>query len=127
MIRYMVSTEMALSNSASSSARFNHSDADRLLDGYRAARAQKVLFDLHSAGTAGPGIGYDEFVDDSGYVRPSWTELADAIGGRGRAGLHQLRSVMHRLIYNDGITYTGIDPGALTNDHGVVPGLWRLD
>ncbi len=120
----MASAEIALGTSASSSAR---SDVNRLLDGYRAARAQEVLFDLRAAGAAGPGIGYDEFVDEAGNVRPSWTELADAIGGRGRAGLDRLRSVVHRLIDNDGITYTGIDAGALASDHGVEPGPWRLD
>src|SRR5690242_15338288 len=82
------------------------SDADRLLAGYRSTRAQQALFDLR----AGPRIGYDEFVDEAGNVRPAWTELAAAVGERGRAGLDRLRSVVNGLIDNDGITY-GVDAG----------------
>ncbi len=41
-------------------------------------------------------IGYDEFVDRDGNVRPAWPELADAVGERGRAGLDRLRSVVRR-------------------------------
>ena len=52
-------------------------DADRLLAGYRTARTQEALFDLRPAGSAGQGIGYDEFLDHDGNVRPAWTELAD--------------------------------------------------
>lgn len=99
-------------------------DADHLLDGYRTARAQQALFDLRD----GPGTGYDEFVDADGKVRPAWTELADAVAERGRAGLDRLRTVVHSLIDHDGITYTGADS---TRDehsaHGLEPGPWRLD
>lgn len=99
-------------------------DADHLLDGYRTARAQQALFDLRN----GPGTGYDEFVDADGKVRPAWTELADAVAERGRAGLDRLRTVVHSLIDHDGISYTGADP---TRDehsaHGLEPGPWRLD
>ena len=84
-------------------------DADRLLAGYRTARAQEALFDLRPAGSQGPGIGYDEFVDNNGQVRPAWAELADALAERGRAGLDRLRSVTRSLIDNDGITYTEVD------------------
>ncbi len=56
-------------------------DADRLLAGYRAARAQQALFDLRQ----GPASGYDEFVGPDGKVRPAWTELADAMGWTGCA------------------------------------------
>ena len=94
-------------------------DADRLLAGYRAARAQEALFDLRH----GPAIGYDEFVDQDGNVRPAWTELADVISERGRAGLNRLRSVVHSLIDSDGITYTEVDPGP----HGLEPRPWSLD
>jgi uncharacterized circularly permuted ATP-grasp superfamily protein/uncharacterized alpha-E superfamily protein len=94
-------------------------DADRLLAGYRTARAQETLFDLRH----GPGIGYDEFVDRDGNVRPAWSELADAVAERGRAGLNRLRSVVDGLIDNDGISYTEVDP-----DHGgVEPRPWNLD
>ncbi|MDM4141284.1 MULTISPECIES: circularly permuted type 2 ATP-grasp protein [Mycobacterium] len=94
-------------------------DADRLLAGYRAARAQQALFDLRH----GPASGYDEFVDRDGNVRPAWAELADAIAERGRAGLDRLRSVVHDLIDNDGITYTDVAPGG----RGQEPRPWQLD
>ncbi|MGD1237634.1 circularly permuted type 2 ATP-grasp protein [Mycobacterium seoulense] len=93
-------------------------DADRLLAGYRAARAQEALFDLRH----GPSAGYDEFVDRDGNVRPAWAELADTIAERGRAGLDRLRSVVRGLIDSDGITYTDVDPG-----HGLEPRPWILD
>ncbi|WP_424072556.1 circularly permuted type 2 ATP-grasp protein [Mycobacterium sp.] len=120
----MASAEAVLGTSESSAA----SDVDRLLAGYRAARAQQALFDLRD----GPRIGYDEFVDEAGNVRPGWTELAAAVGERGRAGLDRLRSVVHRLIDNDGITYTGVDAdrggaAAGAGGHGPEPGPWRLD
>ena len=42
-------------------------DADRLLAGYRTARTQETLFDLRpGGGSTGPGIGYDEFLDQDG-------------------------------------------------------------
>lgn len=94
-------------------------DADRLLAGYRAARAQEALFDLRH----GPASGYDEFVDQDGNVRPAWAELADTIAERGRAGLDRLRSVVHDLIDNDGITYTDVEPGG----RGQEPRPWQLD
>ncbi|ORW20889.1 circularly permuted type 2 ATP-grasp protein [Mycobacterium nebraskense] len=94
-------------------------DTDRLLAGYRAARAQEALFDLRH----GPAAGYDEFVDRDGNVRPAWTELADTIAERGRAGLDRLRSVVRSLIDSDGITYTDVDPGV----HGLEPRPWILD
>jgi uncharacterized circularly permuted ATP-grasp superfamily protein/uncharacterized alpha-E superfamily protein len=101
-----------------------HYDADRLLAGYQFARAQEALFDLRH----GPGIGYDEFVDDDGNVRPSWAELADTVAERGRAGLNQLRSLVHSLIDNDGITYTEVD---LSRDGAAGPHSlerpWNLD
>jgi uncharacterized circularly permuted ATP-grasp superfamily protein/uncharacterized alpha-E superfamily protein len=99
-------------------------DADRLLAGYQTARAQEALFDLRH----GPGIGYDEFVDDDGNVRPAWAEVADTVAERGRNGLNQLRSLVHSLIDNDGITYTEVDPsrdGAA--GHGLEPRPWSLD
>jgi uncharacterized circularly permuted ATP-grasp superfamily protein/uncharacterized alpha-E superfamily protein len=104
-------------------------DADRLLAGYQTARAQEALFDLRH----GPGIGYDEFIDNDGNVRPAWAELADTVAERGRAGLNQLRSLVHSLIDNDGITYTEVDPsrdGAAAGPSkipGLEPRPWRLD
>src|ERR1700693_2620283 len=91
-------------------------DADRLLAGYRAARPQEALFDVR----ARPETGYDEFVDEAGTIRPAWTELADAVGERGRAGLDKLRATGRGLVENDGITYVQIDPNgdAVTNGHG---------
>src|ERR1700756_1897090 len=101
----MASAEMALPSSEPSAAFRYRSDVDRLLAGYRAARGQEPLFDLRTPGLAGPVIGYDEFVDAAGNVRPAWTELADAVGERGRAGLDQLRSTVQGLVDHDGITY----------------------
>ncbi|WP_438502203.1 circularly permuted type 2 ATP-grasp protein [Mycobacterium arosiense] len=94
-------------------------DADRLLASYRAARAQQALFDPRH----GPASGYDEFVDRDGDVRPAWAELADAVAERGRAGLDRLRSVVHDLIDNDGITYTDVEPGGRAQE----PRPWQLD
>ena len=100
-------------------------DADRLLAGYRTARAQEALFDLRD----GPGIGYDEFVDRGGSVRPAWTELADMVAERGRAGLDRLRSVVNGLIDNDGITYTEVNPSrdGPAAGHALEPRPWSLD
>ncbi|WP_407686763.1 circularly permuted type 2 ATP-grasp protein [Mycobacterium sp. HUMS_1102779] len=98
-------------------------DADRLLDGYRATRAQEALFDLREGPGTGPAIGFDEFVEPDGTVRPAWHELADAVTERGRAGLDRLRSVVRTLIDNDGITYTEVGPGG----HGLEPRPWHLD
>lgn len=102
-------------------------DADRLLSGYRTARIQETLFDLRPGGSPGPAIGYDEFLDHDGNVRPAWTELADTLGDRGRAGLNQLRSVLHSLIDNDGITYTEVDPLRDGPSAGLEPRPWSLD
>ncbi len=100
-------------------------DTDRLLAGYRTARAQEALFDLRH----GPGTGYDEFVDREGNVRPAWGELADAVAERGRAGLDRLRAVVESLIDNDGITYTEVDSDRdeAIGGHGVEPRPWSLD
>ena len=108
-------------------------DADRLLAGYLAARAQETLFDLRG-GDASPRAfgttGYDEFVDAAGQVRPDWSELADLLAGRGRDGLLRLREIVRGLVDNDGITYIEIDQDgeAITNPHDVaMPGQWQLD
>jgi uncharacterized circularly permuted ATP-grasp superfamily protein/uncharacterized alpha-E superfamily protein len=117
---------LGMSDPVAAAARY---DVDRLVAGYRTARAQEVLFDLRSSGSAGPG--YDEFVDDDGSVRPAWAELADTVAECGKAGLDRLRSVVHSLIDHDGITYTGVahahggrDP---VGGHGPEPGPWILD
>ena len=108
-------------------------DADRLLAGYLAARAQETLFDLRG-GDASPRAfgtnGYDEFVDAAGQVRPDWSELADLLAGRGRDGLLRLRETVRGLVDNDGISYIEIDQHgeAITDPHDVVmPGQWQLD
>ncbi|HUH71492.1 MAG TPA: circularly permuted type 2 ATP-grasp protein [Mycobacterium sp.] len=121
----MAPAEMALDTSGWSAASTGRHDVDRLLAGYRAARAQEALFDLRD----GPRIGYDEFVDQDGNVRPAWTELADAVAERGRAGLDRLRSVVHSLIDNDGITYTDVDPNrdGPGGGHSQEPRPWSLD
>lgn len=121
---------MSLSAAGSDLGRPSH-DPDRLLAGYRAARAQETLFDLRG-GASGPfgGTGYDEFVDTTGAIRPSWQELGDLIGERGRAGLQRLRTVVRGLVDNDGITYIEIDRHGevVTNGEGIaMPGPWNLD
>ncbi len=101
-------------------------DIDNLLAGYRTARAQQALFDPRG----GAVTRYDEFVDAAGDVRPSWLELAECVGERGRSGLEQLRAVVGSLVDNDGITYVQLDTNgeAVTNgDGGPAPGPWHLD
>ncbi|QUR67197.1 circularly permuted type 2 ATP-grasp protein [Mycobacterium spongiae] len=104
-------------------------DVDNLLAGYRTARAQEALFDLRPASPEGPGIGYDEFVDEHGNVREAWVELADTVAERGRVGLDRLRSVVHSLIDHDGITYNEVDPSreGVPSAHGLEPGPWHID
>ena len=126
---------MSLSAAGADLSRPSH-DPDRLLAGYRAARAQETLFDVRG-GAAGPapagvfgGTGYDEFVDAGGNVRPSWQELADLIGERGRNGLERLRGVVRGLVDNDGISYIEVDRHGdmVTNGQGIaMPGPWYLD
>src|SRR5277367_3319694 len=119
---------MMLHSSDASAALHHRTDVDRLLAGYRATRAQDALFDLRPPGLRGPGIGYDEFVDEAGNVRPAWTELADAVGDRGRAGLQRLRSAVHQLVDNDDITYTGVEPAKQPAAGGQGESRpWRLD
>ncbi|MCV7180071.1 circularly permuted type 2 ATP-grasp protein [Mycolicibacterium sphagni] len=124
---------MSLSAAGSGLSRPSH-DPDRLLAGYRAARAQDTLFDDLRPGSgvseAFGGTGYDEFVDATGTIRPSWQELADQIGERGRAGLERLRGVVRGLVDNDGITYIELDRNGetVTNGQGIaMPGPWHLD
>ena len=108
-------------------------DPDRLLQGYRAARAQETLFDVRGsvpAADAFGSTGFDEFVDAAGEVRPAWRELADLVGERGRDGMDRLRDVLRGLVDNDGITYIEIDRHgeAVTDSHGMaMPGPWHLD
>ena len=89
---------------------------DDVLAGYRSARAQETLFDVRGAAAT----GYDEFVDAAGNVRPAWQELAQCVAERGRGGLDQLRSVVRRLVDNDGITFVQVDRhgDAVTNGDG---------
>lgn len=108
-------------------------DPDRLLDGYRATRAQETLFDVRGAGPAVGAFGatgYDEFVDVTGEVRPAWQEFADLLAERGRRGMERLHEVLRGLVDDDGITYIEIDPhgDAVTDSNGMaMPGPWHLD
>ncbi|MBV9353766.1 MAG: circularly permuted type 2 ATP-grasp protein, partial [Mycobacterium sp.] len=100
-------------------------DPDQLLAGYRAARDQEALFDPDSESRFG-STGYDEFIDAAGNVRPGWSELAEVIGKRGRAGLDRLRETVSALVDRDGITYIAID--ADVDGHGsAAPRPWHLD
>lgn len=108
-------------------------DPDRLLQTYRAARAQETLFDVRgsvpAAGAFG-STGFDELFTASGEVRPAWRELADLVGERGREGMARLRDVLRGLVDNDGITYIEIDRHGetVTDSHGMaMPGPWHLD
>lgn len=102
-------------------------DPDRLLAGYREARAQQALFEVRGPVRA----GYDEFVDAAGNVREAWHDLADVLGERGRSGLDRMRTDVRGLVDNDGITYIQLDSDgeALRTDrHGTAePGPWHLD
>ncbi len=104
-------------------------DTDRLLAGYRTARAQEALFDLRHGPGVGPQTSYDEFVDREGNVRPAWSELADAVAERGRAGLDRLRSLVNSLVDSDGITYTEVDhgPDDASAPQALEPRPWSLD
>lgn len=113
---------MALDPSTVTATSADRYDTDRLLAGYRTARAQEALFDLRPS--TPHGAGYDEFLDADGRVRPAWAEVADTVAQRGRAGLNQLRSVVHSLIDNDGITYTDVHPD---DAHALEPRPWNLD
>jgi uncharacterized circularly permuted ATP-grasp superfamily protein/uncharacterized alpha-E superfamily protein len=112
---------------------FTGTDPDRLLEGYRAARAQEPLFDLRISGPpvrAFGATGYDEFIDGAGDVRPAWREVADLVGERGRDGMERLNEVLRGLVDDDGITYIEIDRHgeAVTDSHGMaMPGPWHLD
>ncbi len=100
--------------------------ADDVLDDYRSALAQEMLFDVRGAA----GAGYDEFVDGAGNVRSAWQDLAECVIDRGRVGLDHLRSVVRVLVDNDGITFVQVDRhgDAVTNGDGTaVPGPWYLD
>jgi uncharacterized circularly permuted ATP-grasp superfamily protein len=119
---------MILHPSDSAEASRDRPDVDRLLAGYRAARAQETLFDLRPVALQGPVIGYDEFLDEIGNVRPAWADLADAVGDRGRAGMSRLSAAVRRLVDNDDITYTGVDPAKppVAGGHDE-SSPWRLD
>ncbi len=123
----MASADMAL-HPGDSTASHDRTDVDRLLAGYRTARVQETLFDLRTPDLQGPVIGYDEFLDETGNVRPAWADLADAVGDRGRAGMSRLRSAVRQLVNNDDISYTGVDPAKGAGDSGPgEPRPWRLD
>ncbi len=102
-------------------------DADRLLAGYRAARDQAVLFEASEGRSRRMSTGYDEFVDDTGTVRPGWSELADVFGTRGAAGLDRLADTVTALIDQDGISYIGIDPDENGDAGHATPRPWQLD
>jgi uncharacterized circularly permuted ATP-grasp superfamily protein/uncharacterized alpha-E superfamily protein len=123
----MALTDMAV-HPSDPAAFHDRTDVDRLLAGYRTARAQETLFDLRPPSLQGPVIGYDEFLDETGRVRPAWADLANAVGDRGRAGMSRLGSAVRQLVNNDDISYTIVDPASesAAGGHGE-PRPWRLD
>ncbi len=101
-------------------------DPDHLLAGYRLARSQAAMFDVPD----GSAACYDEFVDDSGRVRPAWRSLAEILGERGHSGLDRLRADVRRLVDNDGITYVDVADrrdGETPFPGATVPEPWQLD
>jgi uncharacterized circularly permuted ATP-grasp superfamily protein/uncharacterized alpha-E superfamily protein len=99
-------------------------DPDGLLAGYRAARAQAALFDAGEGRSRSDSVGYDEFVDRAGNVRPGWSELADVIGERGAAGLDRLADTVTALVDRDGISYIAVDGDG---EGSAAPRPWLLD
>ncbi len=102
-------------------------DADRLLAGYRAARAQAALVEAREGRSRWISTGYDEFLDDAGEVRSGWLELAEAIGARGAAGLNRLADTVTALIDQDGISYIGVDADEDGEGGHAAPRPWQLD
>ena len=80
-------------------------------------------------GRSGMAPGYDEFTDAAGTVRPAWTELAEAVNERGRAGLDRLHSVVDNLVDKDGISFIGVntDQDPSTDGQAIEQIPWRLD
>ena len=102
-------------------------DPDGLVEAYRSSTAR---------GSFCGATGYDEFIDESGDVRPAWQEVAAYLGGRGGEGLDRLRGAVRRLVDNDGITYIGVDPyteatatteATAAGSEVAAPGRWNLD
>jgi uncharacterized circularly permuted ATP-grasp superfamily protein/uncharacterized alpha-E superfamily protein len=94
---------------------------------YQTAIAQRALFDVRD------GVDYDEFVDETGGVRPAWRELAECVSNRGHGGLERLRTTVRGLVDDYGITYVQADRygsviGAAGGDGvAAAPGPWYLD
>ncbi|BCQ09491.1 putative protein [Mycobacterium heckeshornense] len=118
---------MSLPREASPDARPTSPDRDRLVAGYRAARTQDALFDLRADRSAFGATGYDEFVDPTGDIRAGWSELAEVVGMRGRAGLQRLRAAVSALVDHDGITCIAIDHHDTAGSGSAAPQPWRLD
>ncbi len=100
---------------------------DQLLAGYRAALAQAALFDPAESQSRPDSVGYDEFVDRVGCVRPGWSELAEIIGERGTPGLNRLADTVAALVDQDGISYIAVDTDGNGGGGIVAPRPWQLD
>ena len=71
---------------------------------------------------------YDEMTGSNGTLLPGWSELAAELDAIGRDGLSKLAGQVHRMLEDDGVTYTPVegvagDPDAAT----ATPERWRLD
>ncbi len=118
---------MSLASQALAGSAPADQDVDGLFAGYRNAQAQEVLFDAGGDVLATGPIGYDEFLDAFGDVRPGWSEVAGAIGRRGRAGLERLRDTVSALVDHDGITYIAVDAQREPGSTPALPTPWHLD
>ena len=71
---------------------------------------------------------YDEMTGTDGDVLAGWADLATTLDAIGESGLHRLSGRVHRLLEDEGVTYTPVDdvaadpPGA-----PITAERWRLD
>ncbi|MEC3955643.1 circularly permuted type 2 ATP-grasp protein [Nocardia sp. CDC153] len=87
---------------------------------YRAAAAGTGALDACGLPTGG---FYDELVDRDGRLRAMWADLSADFLDQGREGLHRIDGRVRRLIEDDGITYTELNPA----ETPAAPSPWRLD
>lgn len=106
--------------------------ADLPLPAPPAAPTSVVEAYLGRSGMFTPGVGdprrYDEMTGVDGSLLPGWSELAAEIDAVGEVGLAALTGQVDRLLENDGVTYTPVDPsGGHPDGAPAGPERWRLD
>ena len=87
---------------------------------------------LGRSGMFTPGVEdprrYDEMTGRDGALLPGWAELAAEIDAVGEVGLAALAGQVDRLLEDDGVTYTPVDPtGGPAESAPAGPERWRLD